>query len=566
MNRSAIMHLPDSRYCFPVNKNQIVIRLRLSTADSGLLVTLIHGGKYDFVRERTETPMEICYTDELYNYYEIKLTLEDVRFAYIFGLEEDGKKYFYSEDGVTETYEYKDCFYNFFQFPYINAADTLHVVDWMRSAVFYQIFVDRFNRGDYSKDDSYINMEWGEKPTPKSFAGGDIPGVTEKLDYLDDLGVNAIYLTPVFTSSTNHKYNISDYKNIDSQFGNNDDLVRLVSEAHERGMKIVLDAVFNHCSTEMAQFKDVCEKGRESKYYNWFIVHGDKPDPEKKNYECFATCYDMPKLNTSNPEVEEYLLDITRYWMDLADIDGWRLDVSDEISHEFWRKFRRVVKERKHDCVIIGENWHDAYPYLMGDQYDSIMNYSFTKACLDYFARGHYDAKQFAERLNGNYMRNIEQVNYMMLNLLDSHDTPRFFTEVGKDKDILLAALALLTVFPGASCLCYGTELATEGGADPDCRRCFDCDVENWDLSFWNKVQELLSLRSKSVLTNGGIRIGEERGMLKLERFLEDRRLTLYINMTYGECVPKTDAGKLIRSNRYAKGELARKGYAMFMS
>ena len=223
--------------------------------------------------------------------------------------------------------------------------------------------------------------------------------------------------------------------------------------AHEKNIRVVLDAVFNHCSMEMKQFQDVLEKGKASPYYHWFLIDGDFPDPEKMNYECFAACNYMPKLNTANEEVQNFLLEVATYWIREADIDGWRLDVSDEVSHEFWRKFRKAVKEEKSDSVIIGENWHDAYAYLMGDQYDSIMNYAFTKASLDYFAKGVFSAKQMAEKLSSNLMRNTEPVNCMMLNLLDSHDTHRFYTEVNRDKAKVLAAIALEMIFPGAPCI-----------------------------------------------------------------------------------------------------------------
>ena len=229
----------------------------------------------------------------------------------------------------------------------------------------------------------------GDRPTPQSFAGGDLRGIIEKLDYIKGLGINAIYLTPIFQSVSNHKYDINDYRKIDPQFGTKEDLQELVAKAHAMGIRIVLDAVFNHCSMEMKEFQDVLVNGRQSPYYHWFLIDGDYPDPEQMNYECFASCNYMPKLNTANPETQEFLLDIAIYWIKEADIDGWRLDVADEVSHEFWRRFRKEVKNVKKDCVIIGENWHDAYPYLMGDQYDSIMNYSFTKLVWTILQEGH---------------------------------------------------------------------------------------------------------------------------------------------------------------------------------
>ena len=202
----------------------------------------------------------------------------------------------------------------------------------------------------------------------------------------------------------------------------------------------------------------------------------------------------------------------------MADIDGWRLDVADEVSHDFWRMFRRAVKAKKSDAVIIGENWHDAYPSLQGDQQDSIMNYAFTKICLDYFANESCDARKTVQHLNGILMRNMKQVNYMMLNLLDSHDTDRFFTMCKKDKKKLEAALALTMFMPGTPCIYYGTEHAMEGGYDPDCRRCFDWDESKWDMKFFNKVKELIALKKNPVLQYGDVSITEENGSLIVKR------------------------------------------------
>lgn len=568
MNEYALLHMPDSRYCFPVGEKELVIRLRMSREDRGAMVYLVHAPKYEFHERQDRTPMEVCYSDRLYDYYEIRLQLADVRFAYIFEIHQEGSTFYYSEDGLTEEYRFAESFYNFFQMPYINANDCMSVVHWMRSAVFYQIFVERFYMGDMQKDASYINMEWGDLPQPKSFAGGDLKGIIRKLDYIRKLGVTALYLTPIFESISNHKYDIMNYKKIDPRFGSDEDLHELVEQAHARGIRIVLDAVFNHCSMQLSEFQDVLKRGKESPYYHWFIIDGDYPRPEKLNYECFAACNYMPKINTANREAQDFLLDIACYWIREFDIDGWRLDVSDEVSHAFWRRFRNAVKKEKPDCVIIGENWHDAYPYLMGDQYDSIMNYSFTKACLDYFARGNYDAEQMAQKLNSNLMRNTEQVNFMMLNLLDSHDTHRFYTEVGGNKDKLLAAIALEMVFPGAPCLYYGTEICLEGGYDPDSRRCFDWEESHWDEEVMETVRSLTTLRSKDVLKYGGVRIYERRGMLCLERQYRGRQLTLYINLT-GEAVRHVtgdDSRNVMCRHRFEEDALLDNGFVIIES
>lgn len=568
MNEYALLHMPDSRYCFAVGEKELVIRLRAAKEDRGAEVYLVHAPKYEFHDKRERAAMDICYSDRLYDYYEIHLHLEDVRFAYIFEFRQDGNTYYYSEDGLTTEYRFEESFYNFFQMPYINANDCMPVVQWMRSAVFYQIFVERFRIGDMQKDMSYINMEWGDLPHPKSFAGGDIKGILQKLDYIRGLGVNALYLTPIFESISNHKYDTKNYKEIDSRFGSKEDFHMLVQEAHKRGIRIVLDAVFNHCSMQLAEFQDVLKKGIASPYYDWFIIDGDYPTPENVNYECFAACNYMPKLNTANPATQDFLLDIACYWIREFDIDGWRLDVSDEVSHAFWRRFREAVKKEKPDCVIIGENWHDAYPYLMGDQYDSIMNYSFTKACLDYFARGYLDAEQMAEKLSGNLMRNTKQVNEMMLNLLDTHDTHRFFTEVGKDKNKLLAAIALEMVFPGAPCIYYGTEICMEGGYDPDSRRCFDWEESHWDSHVMETIRTLTGLREKAELQYGTVQLGAEQGMLKLVRTYNDSEVYLFINLT-GEAIRQNHrdgAWSMLCSNRLEDDVLQDGGFVIYAS
>ena len=532
MNKHALLHIPESRFCFPLSKEQVVIRLRTARedAEAGLKVNIIYGVKYDYQKERFTVEVPLKYEDELYAFYEVKLNIKDVRLVYIFELEEKGKKYYFSEDGLTNDYNYDECFYNFFQLPYINENDVMPMVDWMPGTVFYQIFVDRFCIGDENKDMSYIDMKWGDKPTPKNHAGGDLKGIIKRLDYLKDLGISGIYLTPIFESESNHKYNIVDYKKIDPQFGTTEDLVKLVEEAHKRGIKIVLDAVFNHCSDKMAEFLDVVKNGRDSKFYDWFIIDGDKLDLKKRNFECFAHCEYMPKLNTANAGVQKFLLDIATYWIDVADIDGWRLDVADEVSHDFWRQFRKAVKAKKSDAVIIGENWHDAYPALMGEQQDSIMNYAYTKVCLDYFAKERCDEKKTVFHLNSILMRNMEQVNYMMLNLLDSHDTLRFFTEIGKDKKKLETALALTMFFPGTPCMYYGTEIAMEGAYDPDCRRCFDWDRSHWDMELMDKIKGLLALKKNPVLQWGDVSIKEENGAIKVVRSYEGKSAVLTIS------------------------------------
>lgn len=527
MNEHGMLHIADSAYCFPVSEKELVLRLRTAKGDIKK-ASVIYESKYVFGEKQKTQDMEKAYSDRIYDYFVVRLKTEDTRLAYVFYVNDGKRNYFFSENGITDSYNFQLGYYNFFQYPYINKADIMDKIEWVGKANFYQIFVDRFNIGNKSKDMSYINCSWGDIPTPKTFAGGDLKGITDKLDYIKELGCNVIYLTPVFESVSNHKYDIIDYYKIDKQFGTNEDLKELVDKAHDRDMKVVLDAVFNHCSENTEQFKDVLAKGKASEYFDWFVIYGDEVNENRDNYEIFGPCKYMPKWNTSNEAASEFLIDIGRHYINEYDIDGWRLDVSDEVSHTFWRKFRSAIKHCKKDALLLGENWHDAYSNLRGDQFDGIMNYSFTKACLDYFAFNVFEAEDLTYRLSEILMRNTDTVNYMMLNLLDSHDTHRFYSEVSEDDFSLEAALCLTYMFPGAPCIYYGTEIRMQGGYDPDCRRCMDWDKT--DDKMRELLKKLAELRTVYGIAEGTVEISSEKDDFILIRKTNDHEFELRIN------------------------------------
>ena len=518
MIEQAIYHKPETEYGYARDGKTFCLRIRTAREDSPQ-ITLVYGGKYDFWETQHRKEMSLSCRDRLFNYYTAELQPEDLRLVYVFEIRQDGEVFYYSEDGLSGSYDFKLNYYNAFQIAYINESDVHKPVPWMQEACFYQIFIDRFFQGSTEKDTSYIDLPWGRIPNPKSFAGGDLKGIQKKLPYLQELGVNALYLTPIFKSISNHKYDIQDYFTVDAMFGTNEDFASLVEAAHEKNIRVVIDAVFNHVSDRCSQFQDVLKKGRDSRYFDWFIIHGDKVDQESVNYECFSACSYMPKWNTSNPEVQDFLIDIAVHWIREYRIDGWRLDVSDEVSHHFWRRFRQAVKAADPDCAIIGENWHNANAYLRGDQYDSIMNYAFTKACLDFFAFGELDAEGFADKLGELLMRNTDTVNTMMLNLLDSHDTHRFFTQVGENRTKLESALAVLYLFVGAPCIYYGTEIALPGGYDPDCRRTMDWEQARARGSTWELIRKLTKLKKEEpALHSHRIKLYAEGNVFCLER------------------------------------------------
>ena len=530
MNKHAIYHRPESNFCFAIDEKTVVLRIRFAKGDKIESLSVLYNSKYDIAKTQYRAEMPFICCDGLHDYYSVTLKLNDPRLAYVFEFSADGKKYYFCEAGVKESYDFSLAYYDSFQYAYINKNDIIQNVKWLNNAVFYQIFIDRFDKAS-KKDESYINASWGDLPTPKSFFGGDLDGVCKHLDYIQELGVTALYLNPIFKSPSNHKYDIIDYYEIDEMFGGEAAFKRLVKACHERGIKIMLDAVFNHVSEKFYPFGQVMALGKKSEYFDWFVIDGDKINADRDNYDCFAACKYMPKLNTNNPEVQSYLIDIAKHYISEYGIDGWRLDVADEVSHDFWRQMRKKIKAVNPDAVLIGENWHNSESFLQGDQFDSIMNYGVTKAFLDFFAREMIDEKGFAEALNAQLMRYTDTTNNMMFNLLDCHDTHRFYSEIGCDARKLMRALLTLVFLPGSINLYYGTEILTEGGYDPDSRRTFDFEkLNNSEIKgIKGEIAYILKLKNQPAIAHGSIRIWSGDGYVTIERKCEEQTLTLKI-------------------------------------
>ena len=531
MNIHAIYHRPESNYCFSITEKKIGLRIRFAKDDKIDRVLVVYNNKYDIAKLQYKKHLDYLCSDGTYDYYGTVLELNDSRFSYIFEINYDNKKIYFCEVGTKEEYDFDYAYYDSFQYAYLNQNDIIDNVEWLNNGVFYQIFVERFAKGSV-KDESYINCQWDDLPTPKSFHGGDLDGITNNLEYIQNLGVTALYLTPIFKSISNHKYDISNYFQVDEMFGGNKALKRLVTECHDRGLKIILDAVFNHVSEDFEPFQDVLKKGNESEYYDWFIIDGPRINDQKDNYACFAACNYMPKLNTNNPKVQQYLLEVVEYWMNNFDIDGWRLDVADEVSHDFWRLMRRKVKSIKPEAVLIGENWHNSEPYLNGDQFDSIMNYGVTKSMLDYWSKESLNEEGLSYALNRQLMRYSDTTNNMMFNLLDCHDTHRFLNEVKSNADKLVCALVTLTFLPGSINLYYGTEILLEGGFDPDSRRAFNFNRLNDEKIhlYSNVICFILKLKEQPALKEGKVKIYEKDGLLVIERRCDEQVLILKVS------------------------------------
>jgi len=455
-------------FAYPIDANTLRVVVR---AGKGQLrsVTAMYGDRYRPLDECESVQLALAGSDGLYDYFQGELRLRPPRFQYAFLLDDSVRPTWFAETGLSASMPRG----GFFAYPYINEADLYDVPGWLVDGVVYQIFPDRFANGNPANDPPGVRPWSDQRPTARSFYGGDLEGIIQRLPHLEELGVTVLYLTPIFLSPSNHKYDTTDYYRVDPHFGDQETLKELVRQCHARGIRVMLDAVFNHCGFDFFAFRDVRERGAQSPYAGWFHIDDfpvkTVPVP---NYETFAIgIATMPKLRTGHPEVREYLLNVARYWIETCDIDGWRLDVANEVDHAFWREFRRVVRAVKPDAAIVGEVWHDALPWLLGDQFDGVTNYPLREVCLDFFARNRIGADGFAQALVRNLFVYPRPALQGCWNLLGSHDTERFMTACGGDvRKAALAAVFLFT-WVGAPLIYYGDEIGMEGGTDPDCRR-----------------------------------------------------------------------------------------------
>lgn len=378
------------------------------------------------------------------------------------------------------------------------------VPSWVSSAVFYQIFPDRFANGDPSNDPPGT-VPRDALPTPTNFFGGDLQGVIDRAGYLAELGVSAIWFNPLFDAPSNHRYDTRDYRRIDPYLGDEATFARMVQVLHELGIRVVLDGVFNHTGDRFWAFQDVEQRGPASPYYDWYEIWRWPLSRQPPSYRTWSGYAHMPKLNHANPAVRRYLFDTVRYWMGFG-VDGWRLDVANEVPHDFWRAFRQVVKAVNPDAYLVGEIWGNGEPWLRGDQFDGVMNYRFRDALLQFFALGRIPPSELDARLAQIRADYPGPVFFALLNLLDSHDTERFLTAARGDvRRVKLAALLQMT-YPGAPLVYYGDEVGLPGGRDPDNRRPFPWQPDRQDLDLLRWYRTLVALRRcYPVLSRGDV-------------------------------------------------------------
>ncbi len=436
---------------------------------------------------------------------------------------------------------------------------------WVRDAAFYHIFPDRFASSARVAKPPHLEP-WDTPPTIHGFKGGDLLGIAERLPYIVDLGITAILLTPIFASASNHRYHTYDYLRVDPLLGGDDALRELLDTAHDHGVRVILDGVFNHVGRGFWAFHHLLETGAASPYRDWFHVDtaalegglpidaypethvrrravaerpdsgvgddgtvprgGDGSSLRRLGYQAWWDLPALPKLNVAEPAVREHLLGVAEHWLRFG-IDGWRLDVPEEIPDgAFWAAFRDRCRAVNPEAYLVGEIWRVAPRWVSGDRFDALMNYPLAEAILGFAAGAslnepvlrahhefgrrvrHLDGAAFARSLDG-LLRAYEPATVAaQLNLLDSHDTPRFLTLCRGDRAAYRLAVLLQATLPGAPSIYYGDEVGLEGDNDPDCRRAFPWDGAARDDELHAFVRAALAARrALPALRADGVRV-----------------------------------------------------------
>ena len=522
MNPATIFHRPMSEFAFALDDTHYIFRLRTGKGEAESVRfyyadRAVMTPKLQFA----PLPMEKFRTDRYFDWYEIRLETRFERIAYYFEL----------QNGVETLFYYGDCYEmagtptraDYFQLPFNHRADRFAAPAWTRDAVVYNIFPDSFAAGKRLAPN-------GAPPC----RGGTVRGVTENLDYIASLGFNCIYLNPIFAARSYHRYDTLDYYRIDPHMGAEDDLRDLVRRAHALGIRVILDGVFNHVSSDHPFFRDVLEKGRASRYYSCFYALPETPHlpaaGELPGYTCFSYVADMPKTNTADPFLRQYFCDIGAYWVRKFDVDGWRLDVANELDDGFLRAFRASVKAAKSDALIVGEVWENAAHYLGGDMLDSAMNYDFRRYCRRFFAEQTVDAETFDTNVSTLLLRYNENALFAQLNLLDSHDVSRFLSLCGGKTERMELAVLLQMTFPGMPCVFYGDEKGLCGESEPEYRR-----PMAWDASspLEEVYRRMIALRK----THPALRYGSFHtelacgGVYRYSRVWNGTKITVAMNL-----------------------------------
>lgn len=566
MKKEAILHIPLSHYAYSVSDEEVVIRIRTARDDMSS-VTLYYGDRFCQKSPAQFFPlvMEKVAFSSLFDYFSVTVKSPFKRIQYYFELcDKTGEKVLYYGDQFES--KLTKVTTEYYQFDYNQSCDRAIVPNWAQDSIVYNIFPDSFATGRrfISGKEKTVLVD-GRQHMGKR--GGTIAGIRENLDYIAALGCNTIYMNPIFSAGEYHKYDLVDYFHIDPVLGTDEDFKLLVQDAHARGMRVIIDGVFNHIGYKSNIFQDVIKYGKKSKYWDWFnyleepVVVPDSGN-EIPKYECFAYERKMPKLNQNNPECAKYFLSVGAYWIENFDIDGWRLDVACEVCDDFWRSFRKTVKSIKPDCILIGEVWETASHWLNGDMFDSTMNYDMRRYCERFFASRNIDAHQFNDRVTEMLMRYRTPVTYAQLNLLDSHDASRFLTLCGGRRSWYELAIAFLFTFPGATCIFYGDEKGCEGLLEDEFRLAMPWERKEDEL--FQLFCKLAALKtSEPALRRGSFKadIIENKDVYSFVRELNGEKIKVVLNR--GEDRVAMPQGEVLLSRRICGDEIMPNGFAI---
>lgn len=585
MNFAAVEHRSFDNYCYPLDKDTLSIHIR--TGKDIRRVTLVWGdpfdrglmgGAWNWIGKRTEMTDVRELPDHLW--WSLAVKPEFKRCQYYFELDDGEQTLCFVENGFfTQADLKKQTFPFVFIFPWMNEADICTPPVWPENTVWYQIFPSRFCRGGKADTNAYRKWAPPDKTvTNEERYGGNLQGITDKLDYLARLGITGLYLNPVNRSPSQHKYDTTDYLRIDESFGTNDDMKRLVSEAHKRGIRVMLDGVFNHTGTDFFAWQDVLKNRNKSKYASWYIVNNfdfaGSGKARHGDYYTFAFADGMPKLNTNNPEVREYLLNVCETWVKEYDIDALRMDVANELSHVFCRELHERMRKLKSDFYIVGEIWHNSMPWLRGDEFDAVMNYPLSNAVFDFASSPETDTRTLERNINYCFTMYYNQTTRVQFNLLDSHDTVRLVTKT-KNRDKTLQQLVFLFAMPGSVCLYYGTEVLLEGAHDPDNRRCMpwkEIESGTYDeqIDFTKKLIALRrthrALRSTDVrFIYEGAAKADSR-LVHIRKFADGETADIVFNFGNEDVRIADTSGKPVMSGAYESGILHAGGFVVMLT
>ncbi|RLG39244.1 MAG: hypothetical protein DRN91_00350 [Candidatus Alkanophagales archaeon] len=553
----ALYHDQSVLYLSAPTEHALTIRFRTSRDDVENII-LHHNSDDKTGKEK----MSLLYSDDLFDFYECTVNAW-TSIRYYFEVVDGSRRLYYMRDRIAED----ECG-NPFEADPQRLYRNFSIPEWARFSVFYQIMPDRFFNGDPSNDPPEVRR-WGELPKHSSVYGGDLKGIMVKLPYLKDLGVNAIYLTPLFDAPSFHKYDVRDYFKVDQHFGGAEALEALIREAHKNGIKVVVDGVFHHSGFFFKYFQDVIKNGPRSRYAGWFIIYRFPafslrykiinyltrllpyelmwkvrmrfPPP----YECFCRNYEAPRFNYSNKEVWDFVLEVAEHWVRRFDIDGWRLDVAHGVPYKFWRFFRERMKIIKPDLYIFGEVISYSPSWFEEGCFDGMTNYDLYNLVKSFFADGSIGVKEFEKGLARLRFLQPPPYCFLMFNFLDNHDIDRFLTSCKGDKRKVKLALIFLFTYIGIPAILYGDEVGLKGRGLHGCRVTMVWDEESWDADLRDFYKKLISLRKREkALINGLYKtmfIDEKRNILVYKRESREGKVIVILNNSSRRCKLETE-------------------------